>query len=130
MDHVVYLDAPVLTALLDGTNTTLICGESCRKIPCGRVHEGDKLYFVCADHTVMAQGRVGEVRNVDRPGAAHLEPAAYNLIAERRRRRASRFYQVLVDVEHAEAVDPFGIVPYPTGEDWLIVGDIENVKTA
>lgn len=129
MDHVVYLDAPLLTELLEGITSTLVCGESCRRIPCGRVHPGDRLYFVCQDNTVLAQARVGNVRNVDRPSRTLMEQQPYNLIAERRRRRASRFYQVLVEVENTEEIHPFPIVPYEGSEDWLIVGDIENVKT-
>ena len=48
MDHIVYLDAKAkeLENLVKGNKSMIIRGANGRKIPYGRVNEGDILYFV------------------------------------------------------------------------------------
>ena len=47
MDHIVYVDAKSkeLGSILDGFKTMIIRGAAGRKLPHGRVSEGDVLYF-------------------------------------------------------------------------------------
>ncbi len=70
MDHVVYLDvkAKELDYLLDGSKTMIIRGAAGRKLPYGRVSEGDVLYFINnnAEGVVKAKAVVKKVLNSDK----------------------------------------------------------------
>ncbi len=48
MDHIVYLDASAkeLDLLISGKKTMIIRGATGRKLPHGRVSQGDRLYFI------------------------------------------------------------------------------------
>ena len=67
MDNVVYLDhkARELDNLRSGKKTMIIRGATGRKLPYGRVHKGDILYFVenKGDGIVRAKARVKDVFN-------------------------------------------------------------------
>lgn len=67
MDHVVYLDSKAheLKNLLDGSKSMIIRGATGRKLPYGRVDEGDVLFFINndAEGQVKAKGVVSSVFN-------------------------------------------------------------------
>ena len=48
MDHVVYVDIKTreLEMLLNGVKTMIVRGATGRKLPYGRVHVNDRLFFV------------------------------------------------------------------------------------
>jgi len=62
MDYVVYADAKELNCILEATKTIIIRGAAGRKLPHGRVFEGDILYFIenNADGMVKAKAIVNE----------------------------------------------------------------------
>lgn len=70
IDHVVYLDAKAneLEKLFDGSKAMIIRGATGRKLPYGRVNEGDVLYFINnnSEGVVRARAIVGSVLNSDK----------------------------------------------------------------
>ena len=67
MDHVVYVDsrARELEKLLAGEKTVIVRGSAGRKLPHGRVHANDRLFFIQnkGDGMVRASAGVREVFN-------------------------------------------------------------------
>ena len=70
MDHVVYLDkkSNEYEKLLKGSKTMIIRGATGRKLPYGRVHRGDILYFINnnAEGIVKARAVVSSVYNSEK----------------------------------------------------------------
>jgi hypothetical protein len=140
MDHVVYLDAKAkeLDKLLTGKKTMLIRGAAGRKIPYGRVDQGDILYLLENDGTgrVCAKANVGTVVNsekMDTKQSAELIRLNQNklkLTDAQLKRWSGKRYLVLVELMNIEKTKPFGIdkTEYGNMDDWLLVGDILNVK--
>jgi hypothetical protein len=140
MDHVVYLDAKSkeMGKLLDGKKTMIIRGAAGRKIPYGRVQEGDVLYFINnnAEGVVKARGAAASVFNSDKMDK--LESAALvakhqpklQLTDKQIKKWAGKRYIVLIEVSQIEPVSPFEIdkSDYGNMDDWLPVGKIESVK--
>ena len=140
MDHVVYLDAQAkeLDNLLNGFKTMLIRGATGRKLPHGRVHAGDVLYFVNnnAEKTIRARSVVTQAFHSDKL----TETESQALIAENQlklrltekqlQRWGGKRYLVLVEVTHVEALNPFEIdkSDYGNMDDWLPVEEIAKVK--
>jgi hypothetical protein len=140
MDHVVYLDvkAAELEKLLSGGKTMIIRGAAGRKMPYGRVLEGDNLYFVENDGSsqVKAQGKVVSVVNSEK-----MDPETSTKLVEENqsslrlttvqiKRWASKRYLVLIGVSSVQALEPFQIdkSDYGNMDDWLPVGEIDRVK--
>jgi hypothetical protein len=140
MDHVVYLDAQAkeLDNLVNGFKTMLIRGATGRKLPHGRVHAGDVLYFINnnAEKTIQARGVVTRAFHSDKL----TETESQALIAENQsklrltekqlQRWGGKRYLVLVEVAHVEALNPFEIdkSDYGNMDDWLPVEEIARVK--
>lgn len=139
MDHVVYVDAKdgELEKLLSGSKTMLIRGAAGRKLPHGRVHAGDRLFFIrnSADGLVRASAQVcgafhseklslEESRNLVEENQARLQ-----LGPELAKRWSEKRYLVLIEVQDVTALEPFAIdrSAYGNMDDWLPVGDIETV---
>ncbi len=142
MDHVVYLDAPAkeMDHLIYGKKTMIIRGAAGRKMPYGRVHPDDVLYFLNNDGEALVKARavVVSVTNSE----ALTEAESINLIQENQaklqltekqlKRWNGKRYLVLVEVSHVEPVDPFHVDKrgYGNMDDWLPVGSILNVREA
>ena len=140
MDHVVYLDAAAkeLDLLLSRQKTMIIRGATGRKLPYGRVAQGDVLYFINnnAEGLVRAWARVTNVLNSEKLSAD--ESAA--LVARHQQRLrltgkqtahwAGKRYLVLIEVVDVAALEPFPIDKSAFGnmDDWLAVGQIEKVR--
>lgn len=140
MDHVVYLDAKAdeMAKLLSGKKTMVIRGAAGRKMPYGRVHEGDVLYFINnnGEGVIKGKGRVSSVLNSEK-----LSKDASNALVEGNQRKlqltpqqfkrwAGKRYLVLVELEAVESVDPFPIdkSDYGNMDDWLPVENIASVR--
>ncbi len=140
MDHVVYLDtqAKELDNLLNGLKTMLVRGATGRKLPHGRVHAGDVLYFVNnnVEKTIQARGVVTQAFHSDKLTEAESQA----LIAENQpklrltekqlQRWGGKRYLVLVEVAHVEALNPFEFdkSAYGNMDDWLPVEEITMVR--
>ena len=140
MDHVVYLDSKAneLENLLDGSKSMIIRGATGRKLPHGRVHEGDVLFFINnnAEGRVKAKGVVSSVFN----SAMMSEDESITLVKKNQERLkltekqfskwAGKRYIVLIGVKEVKEVESFAIDKSNFGnmDDWLPVEKIETVK--
>jgi hypothetical protein len=140
MDHVVYLDAKAkeMERLLAGIKTMIIRGAAGRKMPYGRVNNGDVLYFINnnAEGVIKARAVAKKVANSDKmtreESIALVEGAQdkLQLNARQFKRWAGKRYIVLIEVEAVEALEPFAInkSDYGNMDDWLPVGQIDSVR--
>ena len=140
MDHVVYLDtlANELVNLLNGHKSMIIRGATGRKLPHGRVHVGDVLYFINnnAEGEVKAKAIVSSVFNTEKMS----EDESINLVKKHQdklqltdkqfQKWAGKRYIVLIGLDHVEEVRPFPIDKrdYGNMDDWLPVDKIESVR--
>ncbi|MEW5868474.1 MAG: hypothetical protein AB1894_04305 [Chloroflexota bacterium] len=139
MDHVVYLDASAkeLELLLAHDKTMIIRGATGRKLPHGRVHAGDVLYFINnnAEGRVRAKATVVNALHSDKltpEESAQLveqHQGKLRLSPRQAARWAGKRYLVLVEVGEVETLEPFGIdkSAYGNMDDWLPVENIERV---
>lgn len=139
MDHVVYLDAQAkeLENLLSGNKTMIIRGATGRKLPHGRVDQGDMLYFIDnnAEGIVRAKAKVisafhSEKMTKDESRAlATKNQHKLSLTDKQQKRWAGKRYIVLIEVASVEETHPFPIDKsnYGNMDDWLPVEKIESV---
>lgn len=141
MDHVVYVDAKAgeMEKLQNGEKTMIIRGATGRKIPYGRVHKGDWLYFIKnnAEGIIKASGQVSNVINSDKL----TKEDSYRLVEKYQdklalttaqfKRWAGKRYLVLIEVILVRSIPPFPVDKSDFGnmDDWLLVEDISRVKT-
>lgn len=139
MDHVVYVDAKAkeLKSILDGTKTIIIRGATGRKLPQGRVFEGDVLYLIenNADGLIKAKATVKSVFN----SGKMTEEESKDLVNEnlpklilsdaQMKRWAGKRYIVLIEIKDISDIEPFAIDKsnYGNMDDWLPVEDINSV---
>ena len=140
MDHVVYLDASAneLEKLLTGSKSMIIRGATGRKLPYGRVQEGDTLFFINNDGEgqVRAEGMVYSVYNSalmsqeESVSLVKKNQAELNLTDKQFLRWAGKRYIVLIGVKEIRKIAPFAIDKTAFGnmDDWLPVERIETVK--
>lgn len=140
MDHVVYLDAKAneLQKLLDGSKTMIIRGATGRKLPYGRVNDGDILYFINnnAEGVVKAKAIVNNVLNTDKMSPEESidlvkkHQKELNLTEKQFKKWAGKRYLVLIGLKKIEKVNCFAIDKSNFGnmDDWLPVENIDSVK--
>lgn len=140
MDHVVYVDAKAgeLENLLAGEKTQIIRGATGRKLPHGRVHPGDHLYFIKnkGDGLVRASAEVSAVFNSEKlteeesVALVEANQSKLKLTPEQVKRWAGKRYLVLIEVKEVKPLEPFAIDRSGFGnmDDWLPVEAIERVK--
>ena len=140
MDHVVYVDAKAgeLEKLLAGEKTMIIRGATGRKLPHGRVHPGDRLFFIQnkGDGLVRANAEVSAVFNSEKlteeesVACVEANQAKLNLSPEQVKRWAGKRYLVLIEVKDVQPLEPFEIdrSGYGNMDDWLPVEMIDRVK--
>jgi hypothetical protein len=118
----------------------IIRGATGRKMPYGRVDPEDWLYLIENDGSglVRARAQVKSVLNspkmtVDESIAlVEKHQVQLHLTSAQFKRWAGKRYLVLIEIQGAETIDPFGIdkSQYGNMDDWLPVGEIESVRTA
>ena len=141
MDHVVYVDAKAkeMERLLDGSKTMIIRGAAGRKMPYGRVNEGDTLYLINNNGEGVAKARchVTYVHNsklmIKEESTVLVDDhqKELQLTKPQYKRWAGKRYLVLLRIADVEPIEPFGIdrSSYGNMDDWLPVEQIEKVKT-
>jgi len=142
MDHVVYVDAKAgeLQKILDGSKTMIIRGATGRKMPYGRVDEGDILYFIenKGDGLIKAKAEVKSVFNSEKlsedesKNLVEENQAKLNLTNPQIKRWAGKRYLVLIEITNVNEITPFSIDKsnYGNMDDWLPVGDIDDIKVS
>jgi len=140
VDHVVYLDvnSKELDLLLSKKKTMIIRGATGRKLPYGRVHQNDVLYFINnnAEGLIRATAKVKSVLNskkLTEEESAQLVDRYQNelqLTKKQYDRWAGKRYLVLIEISGIEIIDPFRIdkSDYGNMDDWLPVEQIEKVR--
>lgn len=138
MDHVVYLDskAKELENLVKGNKSMIIRGAEGRKLPHGRVKEGDVLYFINnnGESRVKARGVVNSVHNSDK---LSVEESFKMIISHQDKlqlpdkqfeKLAGKRYLVLIGLEDVREIAPFFIDKrnFVNMDDWIPVGRIEE----
>ncbi|RPH28910.1 MAG: hypothetical protein EHM93_18010 [Bacteroidales bacterium] len=140
MDHVVYLDykAKELDNLRKGIKSIITRGAMGRKYPYGKVGIGDRLFFIenKGDGLIKASAIVSDVFNSDQltkedslklvetnQDKLHLDKGLLKRFGGKR-------YLVLISIKDFCETENFKIDRSAFGnmDDWLPVGDIENVK--
>lgn len=142
MDHVVYVDARAneLENLILGNKSMIIRGAAGRKIPYGRVNQGDVLYFINnnGEGKVKATGVVTTVLNSDKLSE---EESFETIIRHQDRlqlpddqfeRWAGKRYLVLIGIDNVHKIEPFSIDKndFANTDDWIPVGKIEDILPA
>ncbi len=140
MDHVVYLDAKSkeLENLVKGQKSMIIRGAAGRKIPHGKVKEGDVLYFINnnGEGKVKARGVVSSVLNSEK---LSVEESFETIIRHQDKLQlpdkqfekwAGKRYLVLVGIDEIKEIEPFRIdkSQFTNMDDWLPVGTINDFK--
>lgn len=140
MDHVVYLDAKANESekLIDGSKTMIIRGATGRKLPYGRVNQGDTLYFINnnAEGVVKAKAVVSGVFNSDKMSPEESvvlvkkHQDKLNLSESQFKKWAGKRYIVLIELTKIEEIESFAIDKsnYGNMDDWLPVEKIVSVK--
>ena len=140
MDHVVYLDAKAqeLENLLSQSKTAIIRGAAGRKMPYGRVNQGDMLYFILnnGEGLVKARAEVKEVFNSEKmtpeesTALVDQYQAKLQLTAQQHKKWAGKRYLVMIEVAQVAEITPFEIdkSDYGNMDDWLPVEQIDSVR--
>ena len=140
MEHIVYLDhkAQELDNLKSGKKTMIIRGAMGRKLPYGKVHKGDRLYFIenNGDGLIKAKAVVNDVINSEKLTREESEKMVLEnqelllLNKSMLKRFAGKRYLVLIKLKDFQDLSPFKIdrSEYSNMDDWIPVGDIEKVK--
>jgi hypothetical protein len=140
MDHIVYLDAKAeeLKNLVSGRKTMIIRGASGRKLPHGKVKEGDTLFFINnnGEGKIKAQGVVSSVFDSDK---LSVEESFETIIRHQDKlqlpdklfnKLAGKRYLVLIGLDDVKEVEPFRLInrSFCNMDDWIPVGKIEEFR--
>lgn len=140
MDHVVYLDAKSeeKQKILALQKAMIIRGAAGRKMPYGRVHQGDALYFVNnnGEAQVSVSARVKEVIQcgplTPEESARLVTQYQDQLVLTDRQlaRWSGKRYLVFIALCEVQSISPFSINKddFTGMDDWLPVGDISSLK--
>ncbi|HUX57487.1 MAG TPA: hypothetical protein VMV77_10965 [Bacteroidales bacterium] len=139
MDHIVCLDTKTkeLENLVNGNKSMIIRGAAGRKLPHGRVNEGDVLYFINnnGDGEVKARGVVSSVLNSDQ---LSVEESFETIIRHQDKlqlpdkqfeKLAGKRYLVLIGLNDIEEIEPFRIDRsiLINMDGWITIDKIEKV---
>jgi hypothetical protein len=140
IDHIVYLDAKAneLEKLFSKSKTMLIRGATGRKLPYGRVNQGDILYFINnnAEGVVRAKAVVASVFNSEKMTSEESislvkkHQNKLDLTDSQFKKWAGKKYLVLIEIKKIEEIKSFAIDKsnYGNMDDWLLVEKIDSVK--
>jgi hypothetical protein len=139
MDHIVFLDsgARELENLVNGNKSMIIRGAAGRKVPHGKVREGDVLYFIRdrGESRVKAKGVVSSVLNTEN---LSVEESFETIIKNQDKLQlpdkqfekiAGKSFLVLIGIDNIKEINPFRIDKSGVSDfgDWLSVGKIETI---
>ncbi|XMB73192.1 hypothetical protein RJI07_04585 [Mycoplasmatota bacterium WC30] len=139
MDHIVYLDfkSNELENLLNGTKDMILRGATGRKLPYGRISNNDTLYFTNnnGEGLLRAKADVKSVLETDKLDKETSEEMVdkylprIKLSAQALKRFRGKRYLVFIELVNIKIYDsiPFDKTDYGNMDDWLLVGNINNV---
>jgi hypothetical protein len=140
MDHVVYLEAKEkeLDKLKSGQKSMIIRGAAGRKLPHGRVHPSEVLWFIenSGDGLVRCRATVKKVFSSEKL----TEEESQQLISDNQtmlcltpnqiKRWSGKRFLVLIEIENLQEITPFEVdrSSYGNMDDWLPAENIELIK--
>ena len=137
MEHLAYCDAKakVLSKILDGSKTIIIRGAAGRKLPYGRVFEGETLYFIenNGDGLIKAKATVKSVLNSEKMTkeqsiqVVNNHQDKLNLSNAQIKRWAGKKYLCLVEIKNVSPIEPFILDRQKNMDDWITVEDINSI---
>lgn len=137
MEHLVYCDAKakVLEKVLAGTKTMIIRGAAGRKLPHGRVFEGETLYFIenNGNGVIKAKASIKSVFNSEKM----TEDQSRSVVAENQdklnltdaqiSRWAGKKVLCLIEIKNVETIEPLTIARQSNMDDWITVEKITSI---
>lgn len=137
MEHIVYCDAKAkeLHNLLNGSKTMLIRGATGRKLPHGRVTEGEIVYLLENDSSgiIRAKGIVSSAFHSDKLTPEECERiieenvTRLKLTDAQKKRWIGKRYLCLVDLRDVLEIKQFSYAREKNMDDWIIVESINDV---
>lgn len=139
-EHIVYLDkkAKELDKMLHHEKTMIIRGAAGKKIPLGgRVKSGDILYYVETGSSLLITHKavvkdVFETEKMSEEESKMMVDTYQNklqLSKEQLKRWAGKKCLCLIEVYPPEEIEPFSYIREKNMDDWIIVDDINHVKS-
>jgi len=137
MDHLVYCDAKakVLSRILDGSKTMIIRGAAGRKLPHGRVFEGETLYFIENNGTglITARATVKSVFNSEKMteeesiSLVNEYQDKLNLTSEQMKRWAGKKVLCLIEIKDVSTIETLTLGHQKNMDDWITLENIDTI---
>lgn len=138
MEHLAYCEAKAneLARIIKGEKSMLIRGAAGRKLPYGRVSQGEPIYLIENDGKglIVAKGEVAEVLNSDQLSEEdsiqlildHMEKL--KLTDDQLKRWSGKRYLCLIEVKNVTSITPFTYERAGNMDDWITVESIDEIK--
>lgn len=137
MEHLVYCDAKakVLEKILSGKKTMIIRGAAGRKLPYGRVFEGETLYFIenNGNGLITAKAVVKSVFNSEKMAEDQSKAIVaenqdkLNLTDTQIKRWEGKKFLCLIEIKDVETIKTLKFARQSNMDDWIIVGTITSI---
>lgn len=137
MEHIAYCDAKAkeLQNLLNGSKTMLIRGAAGRKLPHGRVAEGEVVYLLENDSSgiIRAQGTVSNALHSDKLAPEESERVIeenmnrLKLTEAEKKRWTGKRYLCLIELKDVQEIKPFSYVRGKNMDDWITVESVKDI---
>ncbi len=137
MEHLVYCDskAKVLDKILAGTKTMIIRGAAGRKLPHGRVFDGETLYFIenNGDGIIKAKAIVKSVFNSEKMTEEESKAVVVknqhklNLTEAQIERWAGKKVLCLIEITDVSPIEPLAFERQKNMDDWITVENISMI---
>ncbi len=137
MEHLVYCDAKekVLEKILNGTKTMIIRGAAGRKLPHGRVFEGETLYFVenNGNALIKAKATVKSVFNSEKMTEDESKVIVIqnqdklNLTDVQIARWAGKKVLCLIEIKDVKTIQTLTLTRQSNMDDWITVEKISSI---
>lgn len=137
MEHLVYCDAKakVLEKIMRGSKSMIIRGAAGRKLPHGRVFEGEVLYFIENNGSglIKAKGIVKSVFNSEKmteeesKSLVAAKQEQLNLTEAQIKRWAGKKVLCLIEIKDVEEIQPLKLERQSNMDDWITVPSITSI---
>ena len=137
MEHIVYCDtkAKVLEKIVSGRKTMIIRGAAGRKLPHGRVFEGETLYLIenngtgliKAKATVKSVFNSGKMTEEESKAVVSENQDKLDLTEDQIKRWSGKRILCLIEIKDVEAIEPLVLAHQKNMDDWITVEQITSV---
>jgi hypothetical protein len=137
MEHLVYCDAKakVLEKIVSGAKTMIIRGAAGRKLPHGRVFDGETLYFIENNGSglITAKATVKSVFNSEKMTEDESKAVVaenqdkLNLTDTQIKRWAGKKVLCLIEIKDIETIETLTLARQSNMDDWITVEKITSI---